>query len=188
MIPLGLETDEWAAMFQFGPYTTRANRTPITKPRSAKYPCRLENVFHSPQELQNVQKFCPDISDEWPRANTWATWSRRKYDLQSCLIRFCIPVHLPLRLLQSSLPHYSFKNDFLEVVEKAYFQWMRGARVNKMFLTLVWISKCGDGKINESILKATRRKTQHERIKIKSKTTGKYGKTIKAAILGRNLS
>ena len=37
--------------------------TLITKRRSAKYPCRLGNVFHSPQELQNVQKFCPDISD-----------------------------------------------------------------------------------------------------------------------------
>ena len=40
--------------------------TLITKRRSAKYPCRLGNVFHSPQELQNVQTFCPDIRMNGP--------------------------------------------------------------------------------------------------------------------------
>lgn len=84
--------------------------TLITKRRSAKYPCRLGNVFHSPQELQNVQKFCPDISDEWPRANTWTTWPRREYDLRSLLIHLYISVYLPSLLLKSNLPHHPFKN------------------------------------------------------------------------------
>ena len=84
--------------------------TLITKRRSAKYPCRLGNVFLSPQELQNVQKFCPDISDEWPRANTWTTWPRREYDLWSLLIHLYISVYLPSLLLKSNLPHHPFKN------------------------------------------------------------------------------
>ena len=119
--------------------------TLITKRRSAKYPCRLGNVFHSPQELQNVQKFCPDIRMNGPAP------TRGRHDhvantiYEACWFIFIFLFIYPHFYLNPTFHTTHLKTRRVFRSKESLFSVNECAR--QQTVSHPSISKCGDGKM-----------------------------------------